>query len=64
MQMGEKRKVKPTTTTGLLEYPSGVILAAGESKDPMDAADNARYYCELHHAPAPLALVLSHEVFR
>jgi hypothetical protein len=64
MQMGEKRKGKPTTKTGLLEYPYGVIFAVGESKDLMDAADNARYYCEPHHGPAPLALVLSHEVFR
>jgi len=60
MQMGERRKEKPTTTTGLPEYPYGAIFAVGESKGPMDATDNARYYGE-----PPLALALSHDaVFR
>jgi len=59
MQMGGRRKGRPTTTTGLPKYPYGAILAVGESKDPTDATDNARCYCELKHL---LVLSLSHDV--
>jgi hypothetical protein len=61
MQKGERRKGKPTTMTDLPEYPYGAILAAGESKDPMDAAENVRYHCELNHGPEPLALLASRD---
>jgi hypothetical protein len=62
MQKGERRKGTQTTTTGLPTYPYGAILAVGEKKDPTDAADNARCYCELNHLLEPS---LSHDaVFR
>jgi hypothetical protein len=58
MQKGERRKGTPTTTTGLPTYPYGAILAVGESKDPTDAAENARCYCGPNHLLAPS---LSHD---
>jgi hypothetical protein len=58
VQMGERRKGRRTTTTGLPKYLYGAILAVGEWKDPPDAYDYARCYYELDHF---LVLSLSHD---